>query len=142
MDKLLLVDIAKNIVNYRTENGAFTSREQLLNVPKLGAKAYEQCAGFLRIVDGKNIVPAGTALNINLMDLQVRAKAPTTGSPMNAVLLHDVDMTNVAEGGAMNGTALIWGFVNVNRLRAAEQSSIVTAAAIDGGTDKITLLKA
>lgn len=92
-------------------------------------------------VDGKSIVPAGTALNINLMDLQVRAKAPTTGSPMNAVLLHDVDMTNVAEGGAMNGTALIWGFVNVNRLRAAEQSSIVTAAAIEGGTDKITLLK-
>ena len=93
-------------------------------------------------VDGKSIVPAGTALNINLMDLQVRAKAPTTGLPMNAVLLHDVDMTNVAEGGAMNGTALIWGFVNVNRLRAAEQSSIVTAVAIDGGTDKITLLKA
>ena len=93
-------------------------------------------------VDGKSIVPAGTALNINLMDLQVRAKAPTTGSPMNAVLLHDVDMTNVAEGGAMNGTALIWGFVNVNRLRAAEQSSIGTAAAIEGGTDKITLLKA
>lgn len=93
-------------------------------------------------VDGKSIVPAGTALNINLMDLQVRAKAPTTGSPMNAVLLHDVDMTNVAEGGTMNGTALIWGFVNVNRLRTAEQSSIVTAAAIEGGTDKITLLKA
>ena len=94
------------------------------------------------IVDGKGIVPAGTALNINLMDLHARAKAPTVGSPMNAVLLHDVDMTNVAEGGAMNGTALIWGFVNVNRLRTAEQSSIVTAAAIDGGTDKITLLKA
>ena len=93
-------------------------------------------------VDGKSIVPAGTALNINLMDLQVRAKAPTTGSPMNAVLLHDVDMTNVAECGAMNGTALIWGVVNVNRLRTAEQSSIVTAAAIEGGTDKITLLKA
>lgn len=94
------------------------------------------------VVDGKNIVPAGTALNINLMDLQVRAKAPEVGHPMNAVLLHDVDMTNVAEGGAMNGTALIFGFVNVNRLRTAEQSSIVTAAAIEGGTDKITLLKA
>lgn len=93
-------------------------------------------------VDGKSIVPAGTALNINLMDLQASAKAPTTGSPMNAVLLHDVDMTNVAEDGAMNGTALIWGFVNVNRLRVAVQSSIVTAAAIEGGTDKITLLKA
>lgn len=94
------------------------------------------------VVDGKKIVPAGTALNINLMDLQAKAKAPEVGHPMNAVLLHDVDMTNVAEGGAMNGTALIFGFVNVNRLRTAEQSSIVTAAAIEGGTDKITLLKA
>lgn len=93
-------------------------------------------------VDGKSIVPAGTALNINLMNLHAEAKAPTIESPMNAVLLHDVDMTNVAESGVMNGTALIWGFVNVNRLRTAEQSSIVKAAAIEGGTDKITLLKA
>ena len=41
--------IAKNIVAYREENGQFTSRKQLLKVPKLGPKAYEQCAGFLRI---------------------------------------------------------------------------------------------
>ena len=40
---------AKNIVAYREENGAFTSRKQLLKVPKLGPKAYEQCAGFLRV---------------------------------------------------------------------------------------------
>ena len=40
---------------YREENGKFTERKQLLKVPKLGAKAYEQCAGFLRIPDGKNI---------------------------------------------------------------------------------------
>ena len=46
--------IAKNIVLYREENGAFTDRKQLLKVPKLGAKAYEQCAGFLRVRDGKN----------------------------------------------------------------------------------------
>ena len=46
--------VAKNIVLYREENGAFTSRSQLLKVPKLGAKAYEQCAGFLRVTDGKN----------------------------------------------------------------------------------------
>ncbi len=44
--------IAKNIVDYREENGRFTSRKQLLKVPKLGPKAYEQCAGFLRIRDG------------------------------------------------------------------------------------------
>ncbi|MDE7082720.1 MAG: RNA-binding transcriptional accessory protein [Clostridia bacterium] len=48
--------IAKNIVTYREENGKFTSRSQLLKVSKLGAKAYEQCAGFLRIPDGKNIM--------------------------------------------------------------------------------------
>ena len=46
--------IAKNIVAYREENGKFTERKQLLNVAKLGPKAYEQCAGFLRINDGSN----------------------------------------------------------------------------------------
>ena len=45
--------IAKNIVAYREENGAFISRKQLLKVPRLGPKAFEQCAGFLRIRDGK-----------------------------------------------------------------------------------------
>ncbi|MGN0613218.1 MAG: Tex family protein [Porcipelethomonas sp.] len=46
--------VAKNIVAYREENGRFTDRKQLLKVPKLGKKAYEQCAGFLRVRDGKN----------------------------------------------------------------------------------------
>lgn len=46
--------IAKNIVSYREENGKFTDRKQLLKVAKLGPKAYEQCAGFLRISDGLN----------------------------------------------------------------------------------------
>lgn len=46
--------IAKNIVKYREENGQFTDRKQLLKVAKLGPKAYEQCAGFLRVQDGKN----------------------------------------------------------------------------------------
>lgn len=46
--------IAKNIVVYREENGRFTSRKQLLKVAKLGPKAFEQCAGFLRIADGRN----------------------------------------------------------------------------------------
>ena len=48
--------IAKNIVAYREENGAFKSRKEFLKVPKLGAKAFEQCAGFLRIIDGKEIL--------------------------------------------------------------------------------------
>jgi uncharacterized protein len=48
--------IAKNIVAYREENGEFTSRAKLLKVPKLGAKAFEQCAGFLRVVGGEEIL--------------------------------------------------------------------------------------
>lgn len=48
--------VAKNIVSFREENGKFTSRKQLLKVPKLGEKAYTQCAGFLRIDCGDNIL--------------------------------------------------------------------------------------
>ncbi len=47
---------AKNIVKYRDENGEFTSRSQLTKVPRIGAKAYEQCAGFLRVPDAKEIL--------------------------------------------------------------------------------------
>lgn len=46
--------LAQNIVNYRTENGAFTSRKELMKVPRMGNKAFEQCAGFLRIPGGKH----------------------------------------------------------------------------------------
>ena len=50
--------IAKNIVAYREENGKFTSRKELLKVPKLGEKAFNQCAGFMRISEGKNPLDA------------------------------------------------------------------------------------
>ena len=46
--------LAQNIVDYRTENGPFSSRKELLKVPRMGAKAFEQCAGFLRIPQAKN----------------------------------------------------------------------------------------
>ena len=46
--------LAQNIVDYRAENGAFTSRKELMKVPRMGAKAFEQCAGFLRIPGAKN----------------------------------------------------------------------------------------
>lgn len=46
--------LAQNIVDYRSENGMFRNREELKNVPRLGSKAYEQCAGFLRIPNGEN----------------------------------------------------------------------------------------
>lgn len=50
--------VAKNIVTYREQNGKFRTRAQLLKVPKLGPKAFEQCAGFLRISDGENPLDA------------------------------------------------------------------------------------
>lgn len=50
--------IAKNIVSYREENGKFTNRKQLLKVPKLGPKAFEQCAGFMRVNDGDHPLDA------------------------------------------------------------------------------------
>lgn len=50
--------LSKNIVEYRAANGDFSERKQLLKVPRLGAKVYEQCAGFLRIKDGKNPLDA------------------------------------------------------------------------------------
>lgn len=48
--------VAKNIIDYRDENGEFSDRSQLKKVPKLGAKAFEQCAGFLRIPESKNVL--------------------------------------------------------------------------------------
>ena len=52
----LTATTAKNIVTYREENGPFTSRKQLLKVPKLGPKAFEQCAGFLRVPESKQVL--------------------------------------------------------------------------------------
>ena len=63
--------LAKNIVDYRTTNGPFHSRGDLHRVPRLGAKAYEQCAGFLRIVDGENPLD-NTAVHPERYDLVQR----------------------------------------------------------------------
>lgn len=54
--------LAQNIINYRTENGAFKTRKELMKVPRMGAKAFEQCAGFLRIPNAKNPLD-GTAVH-------------------------------------------------------------------------------
>ena len=76
---------AKNIVTYREENGPFTGRSQLKKVPKLGPKAFEQCAGFLRISESKEVLdntgvhpesyPAAKAL-LKLLDSTDRASLP------------------------------------------------------------------
>ena len=66
---------AKNIVSFREENGAFVSRRQILKVPKLGAKSYEQCAGFLRVPESRNVLdntgvhPESYAAAEKLLDL-------------------------------------------------------------------------
>jgi uncharacterized protein len=52
----LTATTAKNLVKYREENGVFTTRKQLLKVPKLGPKAFEQCAGFLRVPESKSVL--------------------------------------------------------------------------------------
>ena len=91
---------------------------------------------------GRKIVKAGTPIKIDLSNLQTPAAAPTTNpaaasgattSDMNAVLLHDVDVTN----GNANGTALLFGFVNLNRI------DTTTAAKLKAGTfGLVTFLKA
>ncbi len=60
--------LAQNIVDYRAENGAFKSRKELMKVPRLGAKAFEQCAGFLRIPQAKNKLD-NSAVHPELYDL-------------------------------------------------------------------------
>ena len=60
--------LASNIVKYRSENGDFNSREDLLNVPRMGAKAYQQCAGFLRIPNSANVLD-NTAVHPERYDL-------------------------------------------------------------------------
>ena len=76
----LTATTAKNIVGYREENGAFTSRAQLKKVPKLGPKAFEQCAGFLRVPESKNVLdntavhPESYAAAIGLLELTGHSK--------------------------------------------------------------------
>lgn len=127
--------IAKNIVDYREANGRFTNRKQLLKVAKLGPKAFEQCAGFMRITDGDNpldatsVHPESYEATMKLLDtlelsmedvkkLQAEAKtmkagrkqqaaAPAKPKPQKQVVIRN---TNTAMGkalaAAMGNTAL------------------------------------
>lgn len=97
--------IAKNIVDYREQNGRFTNRKQLLKVAKLGPKAYEQCAGFMRITDGDNPLDATSVhpesyeaawklmdkLGLTMEDIREAQKKAAQGSTKAA------DTTNAAE---------------------------------------------
>ena len=82
--------VAENVVNYREQNGAFSSRAQLKKVPKLGPKAYEQCAGFLRIPGGENVLD-NTGVH------------PESYEAAEKLLdLFSLDKTDVANGGVLD----------------------------------------
>jgi protein Tex len=76
--------LADNIVKYRNEIGKFSSRKQLLKVPRLGGKAFEQCAGFLRIKDGEDILDA-SAVHPEAY-IVVEAMAKDLGVAINAII--------------------------------------------------------
>lgn len=89
-------------------------------------------------VGTKKIAKAGTPIKVDLMNLQTPAVKADGTVALNAVLLHDVDVTS----GNANGTALIFGFVNVNRVDTDVASAITTAIAASGVSQKITFIKA
>ena len=95
-------------------------------------------------VGTKKIAKAGTPVNIDLLNLQTVVKTPVAAAgedpaiPMNAVLLHDVDVT----AGNANGTALYFGIVNVNRVDSGVVTAITAAKAITGTSPLLTFIKA
>ena len=93
----------------------------------------------LGVTVGTNkIAKAGTPIKIDLMNLQTVAQKADGANAMNAVLLHDVDVT----AGNANGTALIFGFVNVNRVETDVAAAITAAAAAEGRSTLVTFMKA
>ncbi len=86
--------IAKNIVAYREKNGRFTNRRQLLDVDKLGAKTFEQCAGFLRILNGDNFLDA-TAVHPESYDATLKFMQLQRISPENVGNLQGLSNTDI-----------------------------------------------
>ena len=95
--------IAKNIVVYREENGRFTDRRELLKVPKLGPKAYEQCAGFMRIqggvnpLDGTGVHPESYEAAEKLLEKQGFTKEDITDHRLTGLSLTIKDYKKLAE---------------------------------------------
>ena len=91
--------LAANIVAYRAEHGPFTSRRQLLDVPRMGVKAFQQCAGFLRIPNADNILDS-TGVHPESYELVERIAADmgvdVTHLTTDKSLLHSVDLTRYA----------------------------------------------
>lgn len=89
-------------------------------------------------VGNKKIAKAGTPIKVDLNDLTAAATKADGTTAFNAVLLHDVDVTTANA----NGTALIFGFVNLNRLESDVQTAVTTALGATGHTALITFMKA
>lgn len=98
-------------------------------------------------VDGRSIVKAGTPVHIDLENTNTPVTVPAAAADskpavsMNAVLLHNVDVTDVKTGGAANGTALIFGFVNLNRVETSVNTLLTAARAITGASQLLTFVK-
>ena len=109
--------VAKNIVTYREENGSFKDRKELLKVPKLGAKAYEQCAGFLRIIGGKNPLDAtavhpesyeATKKLLDKLDISLGKTEVTEADKLKGLKKKDInDLSKELEIGEMTLTDII-----------------------------------
>lgn len=89
-------------------------------------------------VGARKIAKAGTPIKVDLANRQTVVTKAENTVPMNAVLLHDVDVTD----GNANGTALIFGFVNINRLDSDVAAAVATAQSIDGTSPLLTFMKA
>ncbi len=97
--------VAKNITAYREENGKFKNRKELLKVPKLGKKAFEQCAGFLRITDGDNILdntsvhPESYSATEKLLDILGYSKDELSASEISDIKtrLSEQNMNTLSE---------------------------------------------
>lgn len=98
-------------------------------------------------VDGRSIVKAGTPIHIDLENTNAPVTTPAAAADskpavsMNAVLLHNVDVTDVKAGGSVNGTALIFGMVNLNRLEMSVNTLLTAARAVAGASPLITFVK-
>lgn len=88
-------------------------------------------------VGNKRIAKAGTPIQVDLTNLATPAVKGDGTNAFNAVLLHDVDVT----AGNANGTALIFGFVNLNRVESDVATAITTALGADGYTTLVTFMK-
>ena len=120
-----------------TKNSYMNVRQILFDVDKQTSVGCVVPQSLGAVVGTSKIAKAGTPIKVNLDNLQAEVEKANGSTAMNAVLLHDVDVT----AGNANGTALIFGFVNVNRCDSDVQELITTAAGAPGVSPLIVFAK-